>query len=184
MPRNEPALPEIEQAVRTLPHEQELAQLATLASDGFPSASVMHIAADGLVAYMGVFVRSRKYQQMQADPRVSYAVSHLPPGGYDDRFAVRTLQFRAHASLVTDAAEIAHAVDLCLEQFPWATAATFNSARPPEAGARQAFFRLDPIEAVWADHSVGLLWRVILQYAPDGSHLSGSRPYDQELIAP
>ena len=57
----------------------------------------MHIAGDGLSVYIHTFSYNRKYAEMLADPRVSYAVSYLPPGGFEDRFALRSLQVKGRA---------------------------------------------------------------------------------------
>jgi general stress protein 26 len=90
----EPDLTQIQDAISELLREQEVATLATVDPDGWPSASEMHIAGDGLRVYMHTFRYNREYAEMLADPRVSYAVSFVPPGGYDDRFVTRALQVK------------------------------------------------------------------------------------------
>ncbi|MFC9502759.1 pyridoxamine 5'-phosphate oxidase family protein [Streptomyces sp. NPDC057002] len=183
MSRTEPSLEQIEAAIVDLLRTQEIATLAVLDPHGAPSASTMHIAAEGLRVYMHTFARTRKRTEMIADERVSYAVDHLPPGGYDDRFETRSLQVKGRATLVTDPDEIALAARRSREQFPWAAhSGMFENVRGPEGG-QQVFFRIDPVEAVWADHRVGLMWRTLLDFTTDGRRLSAKRPY-AELFLP
>ncbi|KUN58932.1 hypothetical protein AQJ46_42435 [Streptomyces canus] len=177
MPRTEPSLEQIEGAITDLLRTEEIAALAVLDGTGAPSVSTMHIAADGLRVYMHTFARTRKRSEMVKDGRVSYVVSHLPSGGYDERFETRSLQVKGRAALVVAPDEIALAARLSREQFPWAaTSGMFDQVKGPEEG-QQAFFRIDPVQAVWADHRVGLMWRTLLDFTADGSGLSAMQPY-------
>jgi general stress protein 26 len=174
----EPDLAQIQEAISDLLREEEVATLATVDGDGWPSASDMHIAGDGLSVYMHTFSYNRKYSEMLADPRVSYAVSFVPPGGYDDRFVTRSLQVKGRASLLTSAAEIQRAVAVSQEQFPWlAQTAMYDNVKLPDQG-QQVFFRIDPVTAVWADHRVRLLWRVFLEFDVAGAKITAKHPYD------
>ncbi|MBD3007593.1 pyridoxamine 5'-phosphate oxidase family protein [Streptomyces sp. 5-10] len=156
---------------------EEIATLAVLDEHGWPSASTMHIAADGLRVYMHTFARTRKRLEMVKDERVSYAVSYLPPGGYDERFETRSLQVKGRAALVVEPDEIALAARLSRDQFPWAASSgMFEHVKGPDEG-QQAFFRIDPTEALWADHRVGLMWRTVLDFTPDGTHVARMRAY-------
>lgn len=183
MAAREPSRAEIEHAITELLRDEEIAALATLAPDGWPSASVMHIAADGLKVYLHTFVRTRKYGEILADPKVSYVASHLPAGGYDERELTRSLQVKGRATLVTDRAEIEHAIQLSLAQFPWAAETNlFNGVKGPEE-SQQVFFRIDPDVAVWADNRVRMMWRVVVDFAADGSRITDVRPYRDAFAA-
>jgi general stress protein 26 len=183
MATREPSPADIEYAITELLRDEEIVSLATLASDGSPSASVMHIAADGLRVYLHTFVRTRKYGEMLADPKVSYVASHLPARGYDERELTRSLQVKGRATLVTDRAEIEHAIGLSLAQFPWAAETNlFNGVKGPEE-SQQVFFRIDPDLAVWADNRVRMMWRVIVDFDADGSHITAVRPYRDVFAA-
>ncbi|MDT3446977.1 MULTISPECIES: pyridoxamine 5'-phosphate oxidase family protein [unclassified Pseudofrankia] len=178
MKRPEPDLAQIQDAITELLREEEIATLATVDADGCPSASAMHIAGDGLSVYMHTFSYNRKYAEMLADPRVSYAVSYLPPGGFEDRFVTRSLQVKGWASLLTTAEEIQRAVAVSREQFPWLVqTAMYDNVGLPDQG-QQVFFRIDPMNAVWADHRVRMLWRVFLEFDASGTRITGKRPYD------
>jgi general stress protein 26 len=183
MAAREPSAADVEHAITELLRDEEIASLATLASDGWPSASVMHIAADGLTVYMHTFVRTRKHGEMLADPKVSYVASHLPAGGYDERELTRSLQVKGRATLVVDRAEIEHAIQLSLAQFPWAAETNlFNGVKGPEE-SQQVFFRIDPETAVWADNRVRMMWRVMVDFAEDSSHVAAVRPYREAFAA-
>jgi general stress protein 26 len=183
MAAREPSFAEIEHAIDELLRDEEIATLATLASDGSPSASVMHIAADGLKVYMHTFVRTRKHGEMLANPKVSYAASYLPAGGYDERHLTRSLQVKGRATRVTDRDEIEHAIQLSLAQFPWAAGTNlFNNMKGPDEG-QQVFFRVDPDEAVWADNRVRMMWRVLVDFDVDSSHVTAVRPYHEAFAA-
>ncbi len=174
----EPDLAEIQEAITDLLREEQIATLATVDADGHPSASTMHIAGDGLTVYMHTFAYNRKYAEMLADPRVSYAVSYQPPGGFDDRFASRSLQVKGRATLLVTEPEIQRAVAVSREQFPWlAQTAMYDNVKLPDQG-QQVFFRIDPVNAVWADHRVRLLWRVFLEFDPAEGRITGKQPYD------
>ena len=174
----EPELAEIHEAITELLRDEQIATLATVDASGWPSASTMHIAGDGLSVYIHTFSYNRKYAEMLADPRVSYAVSYLPPGGFEDRFALRSLQVKGRASLLTTAEEIQRAVAVSREQFPWlAQTAMYDNVKLPDQG-QQMFFRIDPVSGVWADHRVRLLWRVFLDFDASGTSITGKSPYD------
>lgn len=183
MPRNEPSLEQVEESVMELLRTEEIAVLAVLDEQGRPSTSAMHIAGDGLRVYMHTFARTRKRSEMVNDERVSYVVSYLPPGGYDERFETRSLQVKGRASLVVEPDEIARAARLSKEQFPWAArSGMFDHIKGPEEG-QQAIFRIDPLEALWADHRVHLMWRMLLEFTADGTRLAAMRSYG-DLFTP
>lgn len=183
MAAHEPTSAEIGHAISELLREQEIVTMATVASGGSPSASVMHIAADGFRVYMHTFVKTRKYGEMLADPRVSYAASHLPAGGFDEREQTRSLQVKGRAVLVDDLAEIEHAIELSRAQFPWADrSGLYNKAKLP-VDSQQIFFRIDPDEAVWADNRIRMRWRVVVDFARDSSEITAVRPYGELLAA-
>ncbi|MFF0488285.1 pyridoxamine 5'-phosphate oxidase family protein [Nocardia sp. NPDC004068] len=174
----EPSLDEIQDAVAELLRTEELAALATVDASGRPSASAMHLAADGLIAYIHTFRHNRKHAQMQHNSNVGYVVSHLPTDGYAGRHEIRALQIQGRAILVTDADEIQRAVGLSFEQFPWlADTSLYDHVAPPDQG-QQVFYRIEPVQGLWTDHRVRQLWRVLLEFSDDGRTIVSSRPYD------
>lgn len=161
----EPTLEQIRDSIAELLRTEELATLATIDADGFPSAAAMHIAGDGLIAYIHAFQYNRKHASLQANPNVSYVVNDLPDDGYAGRRLTRSLQMQGRATLVTDADEIQNAVRLSFAQFPWlADTSMYNNIKLPDQGQR-VFYRITPTRALWADHGVRMLWRVHLHPA-------------------
>ncbi|MFD4354242.1 pyridoxamine 5'-phosphate oxidase family protein [Nocardia sp. NPDC058519] len=173
----EPGPAEVQEAITELLRTEELAALATIDEHGAPSTSAMHIAADGLIAYMHTFQFNRKHAQMQQNPNVSYVVSHIPPGGFAGRHAIHSVQIQGRATLVTDPAEIQRAVTLSFEQFPWlADMSLYDNVKLPDEG-QQVFYRIEPTRGLWADHRVRQLWRVFLEFSYDGRSITECRPY-------
>lgn len=174
----EPDLAAVGRAVADLLRTEEIATLATVDGDGWSSASTMHIASDGFTVYMHTFTYNRKYTEMIKEPRVSYAVAHL--GSFEERFQVYSLQMKGRATLLTEPAEIARAVRVSREQFPWlADTSMYDNVDTPDDHTQQVFFRIDPVSALWADNRVRLLWRRILEFTPDGAGIAAMHPYDQ-----
>ena len=154
--------------------------LATRDGDGFPSVAHMHIAADGLVVYVHTLAMNRKYHEMLADERVGYTVAHVPDGGFADRRMIRSVQVKGRATLVTEPDELARAVEVSMAQFPWLRDSHLYSG--PQVNAdqqRRAFFRIDPIEALWTDHRVKMLWRRLLIFSADGRRVDTVRECPQ-----
>lgn len=175
----EPSVNDVEQAITELLHEEEVGALATVSATGAPSVAIMSFASDGLAVYLYIFTNTRTYQAVRRDSRVSYALAHQPSGGFDDRRKLRCVQISGTATLVTDAAEINHAIRLSREQFGWLKdSAMYNNVQLPSAASRQVFFRIDPVEALWTDNRVRMLWRKIVTFTPDGKHVAELAPYD------
>lgn len=108
---------------------------------------------------------------------MGYTLAYLPPNGFAGRRQLRAVQVSGTASLVTSQAEIAHAIGLCREQFEWLQdSRMFNNFSDPNIADRQVFFRIDPIEALWNDNRVRMLWRTIVTFTPDGKHATELAP--------
>ncbi len=168
-----PPLADVEREVAALLAAEEVAALATLDETGLPSASHMHIAADGLVVYLHTLAHNRKYDEMLCEPAVSYVVSHLPTAGYAARDQVRSVQVKGRAELVTDPEEVALAVRVSREQFPWlADSKLYDHVKTPAEQQNRAFFRIVPVTALWSDHRVHVMWRTHLTFSADGRSIT------------
>ncbi|MET9491121.1 pyridoxamine 5'-phosphate oxidase family protein [Nocardia sp. NPDC006630] len=173
----EPTLEQIQDSISELLRAEEITTLATIDADGFPSASTMHLAGDGLLAYIHTFQYNRKHTQMLNNPKVSYVVSDLPADGYAGRGTTRSLQMQGLATAVTDPDEIQHAVQLSFAQFPWlADTSMYNNIKVPDQG-QQVFYRITPTRALWSDHTVRMLWRVLLDFSEDGREITDVQDY-------
>jgi len=79
--------------------------VATVRPDGWPQATMVGYAHDGLTLYFVVARRSQKFANIQRDPRVSIAIGRLGPGELcPDR--ILGLSMAAQVSEVTDPDEI------------------------------------------------------------------------------
>ena len=175
----EPTVHDVERAIAELLREEEVGALATVSPTGTPSVATMSFASDGLAVYLYIFTNTRTYKALCHNSRVSYVLAHQPSGGFNDRRRLRCVQISGTATLVTDAAEINHAIGLSREQFEWLKdSAMYNNVQLPSAASRQVFFRIDPVEALWTDNRVRMLWRKIVTFSPDGKHVAGLAPYD------
>jgi nitroimidazol reductase NimA-like FMN-containing flavoprotein (pyridoxamine 5'-phosphate oxidase superfamily) len=138
----------------------------------------MHVAADGLVVYVHTFTDTRKYVAIQQNPRVGYSVWHEPAGGIAAGRELRAVQVDGTATIVDDPAEIEHAVRLSREQFAWLRdSRMFDNVQRAIAAGRQVFVRVDPVEALWTDNRVRMLWRRIVNFTPDGRHVASLADY-------
>ena len=182
MPPPLPDIHEVEQAITELLREEEVGSIATIGPDGTPSAATMHFASDGLVVYCHTFTYTRKYGALKAESRVGYTLAHMPPEGFHGRMKVRSVQVTGRATFLTDQAEIEHAIDVSREQFDWLQDSTmYDNFKREGVALRQVFFRIDPVEALWADNRVRMMYRTLVTFSPDGKHVESLAPYETKV---
>lgn len=178
----EPNVDEIEASIIALLRDEEVGTLATLDAAGAPACATMHFAGDGLGVYMHTFKYTRKYQNILRDPRVSYSIYSIPPGGFESRFQLKALQISGRARLVNDPAETEHAIAVSKEQFLWLKEMPlFDALKDADESVRQVFFRIDPIAGMWQDNAVRMMWWQTLTFSADGGRLSEVTPYNRRL---
>lgn len=176
----EPGIEDIEHAIVELLREQEIGALATVTPTGAPSVATMHFASDGLTVYLHTFRNTRTYAAIQRDPRVSYTIAHVPPDSFEGRRQLRAIQVSGTATTLTEQAHIDRAIEVSREQFPWLRdSAMFDNLQRGD-GHRQVFFRIDPIDALWTDNRVRVLWRKMVTFTSDGRHIDSLTPYAGE----
>jgi nitroimidazol reductase NimA-like FMN-containing flavoprotein (pyridoxamine 5'-phosphate oxidase superfamily) len=88
--------------------------LATLRPDGWPQATTVSYASEGLNIYFGVNAQSQKAANIAHDDRVSATID-LPYDSWDE---IRGLSLGGRARRVTDPQEMARAGELFLKKFP------------------------------------------------------------------
>ncbi|WP_063043445.1 pyridoxamine 5'-phosphate oxidase family protein [Nocardia pseudovaccinii] len=178
MPNPEPTVAEIQDAIVELLRTEEIGTLATIDSEGRPASSEMHFAGDGLIAYMHTFTYTRKHGQMQENPNVSYSLSYMPPEGYFGRRNTRYLQIQGRAFLVTDPEEIQRVAKISLEQFAWASdTSLYDNVKLPDQG-KQIFYRIEPVQGLWADNRVRLFFRKLVEFSEDGKTITNVTDYN------
>jgi nitroimidazol reductase NimA-like FMN-containing flavoprotein (pyridoxamine 5'-phosphate oxidase superfamily) len=87
--------------------------LATLREDGWPQATTVSYASDGLDVYFGCGVGSQKARNLARDDRVSLTVD-LPYACWDE---IRGLSLAGHAQRLSDPNDLAHVGQLFVAKF-------------------------------------------------------------------
>lgn len=109
--------------------------IATLRKDGWPQATVVSYASDGLSIYFGCDGRSQKAVNLANDDRLSATVT-LPYGHWNE---IRGLSLAGRARRVTDAGEMARIGALFSRKF----AQEIGQYLSPDVGAL-ALFQITP----------------------------------------
>ncbi|HEU0284525.1 MAG TPA: pyridoxamine 5'-phosphate oxidase family protein, partial [Sphingomicrobium sp.] len=78
--------------------QYRLMTIATLRVDGWPQATMVNYANDGLLLYFVVSKSSQKYANIQRDSRVAITVGR----DFDDPSQIKALSIAANASDVRD----------------------------------------------------------------------------------
>ena len=120
--------------------------LATIRPDGFPQATTVSYAHDGMNLYVGIGKHSQKAGNVRANNKVSLTIN-LP---YQDWRDIKGLSMSALAQIVEDDAGIATAKACLLKRFP--QIAEWSDA--PMAG-EMAFLKITPQVISMLDYSKG-----------------------------
>lgn len=121
--------------------------VATVRADGWPQATVVSFANDGLAIYFGTSAQSQKAQNIARDDRVSVTIN-CPYG--DDWKTIRGVSIGGRARRITDADELAKVGALMMRKFPQiAEFVDFG------AGMEMALFRIDAEVISVLDYSKG-----------------------------
>jgi len=88
--------------------------LATIRPDGWPQATTVSYANDGLVIYFGTNRNSQKARNIDYSPRVSLTINK----SYVDWNHIRGLSMAAIAELLTQRDEIRQAMECITRRFP------------------------------------------------------------------
>ena len=91
-----------------------LMAIATVRRDGWPQATMVGYANEGLLIYFVISRESQKFANIERDPRVSIVVGR----DFEDPKDIKALSIAAEASRVTDPNQRERAVDLVLARHP------------------------------------------------------------------
>jgi nitroimidazol reductase NimA-like FMN-containing flavoprotein (pyridoxamine 5'-phosphate oxidase superfamily) len=120
--------------------------LATIRPDGFPQATTVSFAHDGMVIYVGIGRHSQKTENIRANGKVSLTIN-LP---YHDWREIRGLSMSGTADVLDDPREAAGAA-ACLERrFP-----AVSEWCGPDMGQEVVFVRIRPQMVSVIDYSKG-----------------------------
>ncbi len=105
---------EFKRRIVELLNEHRIMTMATNREDGWPQATVVGYANDGLVIYCQISRDSQKYANIMRDPRVSLAIAK----DYPQPLLIKGLSIAASVNLVNDPTEINHANEILRQRFP------------------------------------------------------------------
>ena len=148
--------------------QYRLMALATLRADGWPQATMVSYANDGLLLYFIVSRASQKYANIERDSRVSIVIGR----DFEDPAQIKALSIAANASEVRDPAQREHAIDLGLQRHP----ALAKLGRPNLA--HSAVMRAYCSIVTILDYSKGFGHADMLTVAPGGVEMTPARDDD------
>jgi PPOX class probable F420-dependent enzyme len=125
--------------------QHRLMTIATNRPDGWPQATTVGYANDGLTIYFLCGPQSQKAQNIARDNRVSLTIDH----DVSDPMAITGLSMGAVAEPVRDPAEVAKATDLLLKRYP--EYARYPAPKPDEV----LIIRVQPKVVSVLDYSKG-----------------------------
>ncbi len=137
----------LKQKILTLLAEHRIMTIATLRPDGWPQATTVGYASDGLTLYFLCGTESQKAANLARDDRVSLTIDHDTPQVME----ITGLSMAAHASLVDDPTEAERALRLIMARYPEQTG--FSMPMPTPAEVR--IFRVTPVVISVLDYAKG-----------------------------
>ena len=135
----------MKQVILRLLDEHRMMTIATNRPDGWPQATVVGYANDGLVLYTFIARNGQKYANIQLDPRVSIAISK----DYPQPLAIRGLSLAGRALVIEDKSEVDRAYALLLRRYPE------NKVMPRPNPAEVPLIRVTPEIVSILDYSQG-----------------------------
>jgi nitroimidazol reductase NimA-like FMN-containing flavoprotein (pyridoxamine 5'-phosphate oxidase superfamily) len=138
---------EIRRKILTLLDQHRIMTIATLRPDGWPQATTVGYANEGLTLYFLCGPDSQKAANLARDNRVSLTIDHDTPQVME----IRGLSMAARAHAVTDPTEAEKVLHLLMLKYP--QQASIPLPMPTAADVR--IFRVTPIVISVLDYSKG-----------------------------
>jgi len=138
---------ELRQKILTLLDQHRIMTLATLRPDGWPQATTVGYANDGLTLYFLCGPESQKAANLARDDRVSLTIDHDTPQVMD----ITGLSMAARAQVVVDPAEGEKALRLLLRKYPPQDALPLPMPTPADV----RIFRVTPTVISVLDYAKG-----------------------------
>ena len=117
---------EYKQQIIDLLNEHRIMTVATNRPDGWPQATVVGYANDGLIIYTFVARDGQKFANIAVDPRVSLAIAK----DYPQPLQIKGLSIAAKAVVVENEGERLHASTILLRRYP-----EYKVMPPPDPAA-------------------------------------------------
>jgi len=161
-----------QKAVDILNHYR-LMTIATLRPDGWPQATMVSYANDGLLLYFVISKKSQKYANIERDSRVSIVVGR----DFDDPAQIKALSIAANASEVRDPAQRDRAVELILRRHP--PLARLGGPNLKHSAVMRAYCSIVTI----LDYSKGFGHADLLTVGPGGAEMTPAREDDWGFVS-
>lgn len=120
--------------------------LATVRPDGYPQATTVSFAHDGLTLYVGIGKHSQKATNIRQNNKVSLTIN-LP---YKDWREIRGVSMSALAEILQEPSAVATAQDCLLRRFP-----QVSEWGGPDMASEVAFLKITPHLISVLDYSKG-----------------------------
>ncbi len=138
---------EIKGKILELLDQHRIMTIATLRPDGWPQATTVGYANEGLTLYFLCGLDSQKAMNLARDDRVSLTIDHDTP----DVMAIAGLSMAARAEAVTDLSESGRILGLLMQRYPEQTSVPLEMPTPEQVRV----FRLTPKVISVLDYSKG-----------------------------
>jgi nitroimidazol reductase NimA-like FMN-containing flavoprotein (pyridoxamine 5'-phosphate oxidase superfamily) len=119
--------------------------VATNRADGWPQATIVGYANDGLIIYCFIARDGQKFANLARDPRVSLAIAN----DYPQPLQIKGLSMAARAVVVEDKGEREHAMAVLIKRYPE------YKVMPPPDPAAIPLIRITPEIVSILDYSKG-----------------------------
>lgn len=139
--------PALQARILKLLDQHRTMSLATLRPDGWPQATTVGFAHEGLTLYFLCGPDSQKASNLAHDDRVSLTIDHDTPQVMD----ITGLSMAAYAQRVLDRAELEKALQLLLQRYPEQQSLPGPMPKPEEL----CIFRVQPKLISVLDYSKG-----------------------------
>lgn len=163
----------MEQRAVEILKQYRLMAIATLRVDGWPQATLVNYANDGLLLFFIISLQSQKYANIQRDSRVSIVVGR----DFDDPSQNKALSIAANASEVRDPKQRDRAIALILQRHPGL------SKLPPPDFEHSVVMRAYCSIVTILDYSKGLGHSDILTVAPGGVEMTPAKDNDWGFLS-
>ena len=140
---------EIRNTILALLDQHRIMTIATLRPDGWPQATTVGYANDGLTLYFLCGPDSQKAANLAQDDRVSLTIDHDTPQVME----IIGLSMAAHAQAVVDPAEAEKALRLLMLRYPQQQQESLPLPMPTPADVR--IFRVTPVVISVLDYTKG-----------------------------
>ena len=137
----------IRHKILTLLDQHRIMTLTTLRPDGWPQATTVGYANDGLTLYFLCSPESQKAANLARDDRVSLTIDHDTPQVME----ITGLSMAAHAQAVADPIEAEKVLQLLMQKYP--QQASIPLPMPTPADVR--IFRVTPLVISVLDYTKG-----------------------------